>query len=110
VSCVFLGPISCVCLGPVCCVFLGHVSCVFLGLVFFLVLFLVFVMVLGLGSCVCLGLVCHMLPVSLDCPFSIASSIFYNVYKLKKEKKNWTISNCLRSYFFANETSINQEL
>ena len=30
--------------------------------------------------CVCSRLVCPMLPVSLNCPFLIASSVFYNVY------------------------------
>jgi hypothetical protein len=34
-------------------------------------------------SCVFLGIVCPVLPVSLDCPFLIALSIFSNVYFLK---------------------------
>ena len=29
---------------------------------------------------VCLRLVCPILPVSLDCPFSIASSVFSNLF------------------------------
>jgi len=31
--------------------------------------------------CVCLRLVYSMLPVSLDCPFFITSSVFSNVYR-----------------------------
>jgi hypothetical protein len=30
--------------------------------------------------CVCLRLVGHELPVSLDCPFFISTSVFFNVY------------------------------
>jgi hypothetical protein len=45
-------------------------------LVFCVVLFVLFVIVLCL--------VFPMLPVSLDCPFMIASSVFSNVYLIKR--------------------------
>jgi hypothetical protein len=56
------------------------VLCFFVGFMF--VIFLVFCVAL----CFCvlfifvLCLVCPMLPVSLDCPFLIATSVFSNVY------------------------------
>lgn len=38
----------------------------------------------------CLRLVCHVLPVSLDCPFLIAPAIFSNVYIRSKWQSEFT--------------------
>ena len=39
--------------------------------------------VLHILCCVCLRLVYSMLPVSLDCPFLIAPSVFSNIYFIR---------------------------
>jgi len=43
--------------------------------------------------CVFLRIVCPMLPVSLDCPFLIGSSVFSKVFFYTEDKRNLGIVN-----------------